>query len=366
VADFLSARLSSIFTPSTMTDIAGQLGATVSSVSRALSLSAATAFSALASKAGDSEMMRQVVDMASRTPASELSSITAAQLDPSSSLMSAGRRFLSSLFGGSQNRVGDLIGREAGLGSNAAATMLTLGATSLMHFLGGAIRDQGMTAASFAGFLRSEAPAVRKTLAPSFENEFMRHIAGTETVRTIDVNPVIAQSVRKERSLFPWMVAAAALVAALWWGLRPKSIEMPTVPAVPEVGTSGTSSYTPPKPPADVITGLDTDRLLFDTGSATLPPESQARLREIAGILNAHPNAVVKIDGFTDDVGSPAGNLALSQKRAANVKAELEAMGVENGRLTSEGYGEERPIADNATEAGRAMNRRISMTVTQK
>jgi outer membrane protein OmpA-like peptidoglycan-associated protein len=65
-------------------------------------------------------------------------------------------------------------------------------------------------------------------------------------------------------------------------------------------------------------------------------------------------------------VGSAADNLTLSQERADNVRAQLVSMGVDGSRLAAEGYGEQHPVADNSTEAGRAMNRRISMLVTQK
>ena len=117
-----------------------------------------------------------------------LSSITGSQLsDSTSPLMSTGRRFLSSLFGGNQNWMTDLIGRESGLGSGAAATVLALGGNALLNFIGGKVRDEGMTATSLAGFLRNEAPAVRKMLPASFNDAFMRHLGGQDMSRTIEI-----------------------------------------------------------------------------------------------------------------------------------------------------------------------------------
>jgi len=118
--------------------------------------------------------------------------------------------------------------------------------------------------------------------------------------------------------------------------------------------------------PVDTTTWFDFDRLLFDTGSATLRPESSAQLHDVAAILKAHPQANVKIGGYTDNVGTSTSNHALSQERADSVKTQLVKMGVDSSRLTTEGYGEEHPVGDNSTEAGRAQNRRISMLVTQK
>jgi OOP family OmpA-OmpF porin len=116
----------------------------------------------------------------------------------------------------------------------------------------------------------------------------------------------------------------------------------------------------------DKETWFDFDRLLFDTGSATLRPESQEQLRNIAEILKAYPQVEVRVGGYTDNVGDPAFNMRLSQDRATNVMKELEGMGIADERLAAEGFGDKFPVADNATEQGRAQNRRISLRVTRK
>jgi K(+)-stimulated pyrophosphate-energized sodium pump len=116
----------------------------------------------------------------------------------------------------------------------------------------------------------------------------------------------------------------------------------------------------------DSATWFDFDRLLFDTGSATLRPESQEQLQNVAAILKANPNVHLKIGGYTDNVGSADQNLTLSDERATNVMHELVRMGVAPNALEAKGYGQEHPVADNSTEEGRALNRRISMLVTEK
>ena len=108
------------------------------------------------------------------------------------------------------------------------------------------------------------------------------------------------------------------------------------------------------------------DRLLFETGSATLKPESREQLKNVADIFRAFPTVKVKIGGYTDNTGNPAANLTLSQARANSVMNALTALGVATDRLSAEGYGEQYPVADNSTEAGRAQNRRIALRVTQK
>jgi K(+)-stimulated pyrophosphate-energized sodium pump len=121
-----------------------------------------------------------------------------------------------------------------------------------------------------------------------------------------------------------------------------------------------------PSKGVEPATWFDFDRLLFNTDSATLRPESQEQLGNIAAILKAYPNVHVKIGGYTDNTGDPQSNLNLSQDRANGVRAELVALGISPDRLEAQGYGEQFPVEDNSTEKGRAKNRRVSMRVTQR
>jgi OmpA-OmpF porin, OOP family len=118
--------------------------------------------------------------------------------------------------------------------------------------------------------------------------------------------------------------------------------------------------------PVSENTWFDFDRLLFDTGKATLQPASQEQLTNIAAILKAYPQVKIRIGGYTDNTGDPAANLQLSEQRADNVMAELVKLGIDSSRMTAKGYGAEDPIADNSTEEGRQKNRRISLRVTDK
>jgi outer membrane protein OmpA-like peptidoglycan-associated protein len=137
---------------------------------------------------------------------------------------------------------------------------------------------------------------------------------------------------------------------------------------VPEFGIESklTAFIEDPGKPADKTTWFDFDRLLFDTGKATLQPASQEQLQNVAAILKAFPKVHARIGGYTDTTGDAAANLALSQDRATNVMNELVKLGVPAGSLDAKGYGPEHSVADNATEEGRAKNRRISIRVTEK
>jgi OmpA-OmpF porin, OOP family len=102
--------------------------------------------------------------------------------------------------------------------------------------------------------------------------------------------------------------------------------------------------------------------ILFDTGKATLKPESAAALAPVGELLKGDATLALEIQGHTDNVGQPAANLKLSQDRAAAVKAYLvQTFGIPAGRLTTSGFGDSKPIASNTAEDGRAKNRRVEL-----
>lgn len=103
--------------------------------------------------------------------------------------------------------------------------------------------------------------------------------------------------------------------------------------------------------------------VLFETGSARLRPQADAKLRPIAGYLRAHASQQLRVDGYTDSVGSAQANLLLSRDRARAVADALTALGVDGARLHLEGHGEDSPIASNLDAQGRQQNRRVEVTL---
>ena len=97
----------------------------------------------------------------------------------------------------------------------------------------------------------------------------------------------------------------------------------------------------------------------FDVDKATLRPESMGVLNQIKSLMTSNPAVKFEIDGHTDNSGTPAHNMTLSQQRAEAVKAQLLSMGVEGSRLTAKGYGDTKPLGPNTTPADKANNRRV-------
>lgn len=108
------------------------------------------------------------------------------------------------------------------------------------------------------------------------------------------------------------------------------------------------------------------DKVEFDTGSSNLRPSSQAQLNNMVKVLGAYKNVHVEVQGHTDNVGSAAGNTALSQKRADSVMKFLAGKGVGAGRMSAKGYGPDKPRASNDTAEGKQKNRRVELKVTKK
>jgi K(+)-stimulated pyrophosphate-energized sodium pump len=118
--------------------------------------------------------------------------------------------------------------------------------------------------------------------------------------------------------------------------------------------------------PAKGRSSFELDRIGFETGSASLTPQSREQLRNVAAILNAYPRAKVTVSGHTDNVSDEATNLARSQARAESVATVLTSDGVAPGRVRAQGYGSQKPISSNMTESGRSQNRRVMLDVAVK
>ncbi len=99
----------------------------------------------------------------------------------------------------------------------------------------------------------------------------------------------------------------------------------------------------------------------FDVDKATLKPDGKEAVNEIVKVLTADKNLKIAINGYTDDTGDEKHNLELSKQRALTVKNELVSKGIAANRLTSEGFGQKNPIAQNTSEEGKTQNRRVEL-----
>ena len=104
--------------------------------------------------------------------------------------------------------------------------------------------------------------------------------------------------------------------------------------------------------------------LLFPVNSATIQPGGVDEINRVARVLSQYPQTTVIVAGHTDSTGSESANQQLSERRANAVKNAIIGKGVAAQRISAIGYGESKPITDNATESGRRLNRRVEIVIT--
>jgi OmpA-OmpF porin, OOP family len=399
------ATISAALPTHSIQSIASHFGASETTILDGLQSSVASVANGLAQKSGDQGFLSQVLKLASATPENAISSALSngSLTNPASTFLTGGSQFLSTIFGGRLSAITEALGSKTGLRTSAASTLLAIGAQTVLGFIGSKVRDGSVSLTNLPSFLTRESDALKGLLPEGFHRQPV-----PVSTHKVDVKPVIAQSVRDEerRSILPWLLGllVLALLLGFWWNRshQPIVATQPetTVPAVsapvpatitsstgadlgilvdatlpdsttlhiPERGVEGKllAFIKDPSRSSDKTSWFDFDRLLFDTGSDSLQPQSADQLNNIAAILKAYPAVHLTIGGYTDNTGDAAQNLKLSQDRANSVVNQLETMGIDRTRLVAKGYGEDHPVADNSTADNRALNRRISMLVTAK
>ncbi len=116
----------------------------------------------------------------------------------------------------------------------------------------------------------------------------------------------------------------------------------------------------------DRLIATMSNSLLFDVNSAIIKPGAIDGLTQVADVLNRYPETTIIVKGYTDSTGTEAYNQELSERRAKSVANFMIGKGVDAGRVTSIGFGEQFPIAGNDTEAGRQQNRRVELEIIPK
>ncbi|MEO6805608.1 MAG: OmpA family protein [Edaphobacter sp.] len=384
--------LMSMLGPQIAGPIASRLGESTDAVQRGLQGSAAAMLSGIASKADQPGFMSQIFGLITN-PANSSGALSSLASNPAlaapgggSPLSDLGSRFASSIFGSGQSAIADAIGRFSGLPGGKASSLIAMAAPMVLGFLGQHVRDNGLSASDLGNSLKADASKLQGFLPSGFRSL----LGGVPNVAA--AVPAVAAGAAN-RWLWPVIILIAIIAGLLWYFNRSKAPETvetpppaaapaPALPAgfftlklpdgvslnVPETGIENklATFIADSSKPVDKTTWFDFDRLTFDTGKDTLQTSSQEQLNNVAAILKAYPNVHAKIGGYTDNTGDAEANIKLSDERAKNVMAALVAAGIDSSRLEAKGYGEEHPVASNATEEGRAQNRRISLLVTAK
>jgi OOP family OmpA-OmpF porin len=391
--DFLKDRIS----PEVVRGLASNLGESTDSVQHALQTSSAAMLTTLASKAHDQGFLSQIMNLISSFGArNAMGAAAGAGTSVTSTASQTGSTFLNLLFGGNLSSIQSKIADVSGLRASSAGSILASAAPMVLGTLASKVSSEGLSASGLGSMLTSELPRLRSFLPAGFS------VPGLSSVTSQVAH--IRDEVRPKGMNWLWpvvLVGILLLFGLIWFFNRGTGVNAPVSKATDTAtqagnavanGVAGLGAFFQTSLPDGVVLNVpqngienkllifikdpsaqvtterwfDFDRLLFDTNAATLQPSSQEQLQNIANILKAYPNVHVRIGGYTDNQGVAAANLKLSQDRADNVMQQIVVLGVDPARMDAKGYGEDHPVADNSTEAGRAQNRRISLHVTQK
>lgn len=327
-------------------------------------------------------------------------------------LLNSGGGIIESLLGSKSNGVIDLISNLSGMKSGSTSSLLKLAAPFLMGMIGKQVKGKGLS--FLTEMLMGQKSAVNAALPAGLGS--LLNFADFGGAPKLNTNINTTTSTGGGNNWMKYLLPALLALGLIYWlgtkGCGEKAIDATTDAieavdstanqtvdamgaAADSLGSAVANLFTyklpsgfelvgaakegiesklvaaieaagPVADKADASAWFNFDRLLFDTGKATLQPSSQEQLVNIAEILKAFPKVKLKVGGYTDNVGDPKSNLKLSTDRAFNVVAELEKLGITKGRLVPEGYGDKFPVGDNTTEEGRQQNRRIAVRVTEK
>jgi OmpA-OmpF porin, OOP family len=405
-------------TPDMKQALASRLGEAPQAVQNGLGAATAATLGGLANRANDSGFLGQITGLlGGGTGQSLLGSLPAiASGGPTGATSDLVNKFLPMVFGSQQNQIVSAISQQAGLSSASGLGMLKMAVPLVLAYFSKLHNAGSLSTSSLGNMLRAEAPNLHGYLPSglySTATGTLGSAANTIGTAAGRAETVVRTGVASATPRPRWLVPAAILGALVlaWLVIRSMSgpheavqttaYVPPPAPAVRSavntVHDAGTAAWAslgdmmkvklPDGQELNVpslgvekklVSYLDSnptvgnnqswfefDRLLFDTGQASLQPASQEQLGNIAAILKAYPNVKVKIGGYTDNTGDAAANQQLSQQRADTVMSQLVTLGVDPARMTSQGYGQDNPVADNSTEEGRQKNRRIALEVVQ-
>jgi outer membrane protein OmpA-like peptidoglycan-associated protein len=289
---------------------------------------------------------------------------------------------VGSLFGGKLDSVVDAVASSAGAKPSAVSSLLTLAAPLILGILGRQARAQGLNAGALVNLLAGQKDVITSLIPPSLA--VVLGLTGMRTLETpivtgrrLDTTPAPARP-RSSPVWWPWALGLGALALfGLWYAMRPvpeatrrlTSLALPggVTLNVEEASLSDVlARYLANPSDKELPKRFVFDRLNFETATTTLTPDSVPTVANLAAVLKAYPAVAVALEGHTDNTGDAAQNKQLSVDRANAVRDRLVQDGIAGDRISTAGFGQDKPIASNDTTEGKAKNRRTELVVLKR
>lgn len=312
-------------------------------------------------------------------------------------LIDAGSQISEQLFGNRVSVIVDWIASFAGIKTGSSSGLMSIGSSVLMSVLGNQFAGKSISTAEASNLLSAQKDSIIRALPMGLNS-----VLGLSNL-TLEY-PTLSSAARAEKEastaaelvntpsllnrILPWALMLAAGLGGMFYlktcnrkAPEPPQVTMVEAPAIDTVKslqlpegniTVKTGSFLDQLYTEAIDSTLDTDKALtfdnvnFATGSAELTEDSKGQLDDLTKIMKAYPNVAIRVEGHTDNQGNAVANKKLSENRALSVKQYLVSHGIAEGRITTAGFGSEKPVGDNATEEGRFKNRRIEAFIVKK
>jgi len=316
-------------------------------------------------------------------------------------LVNTGSSLINSLLGSNAGPLSNTLSSMSGLSGSSTSNLLALAVPFLLGGLKKLVGEHDLNASGLMSLLGDQAKSVQNAIDPRLAQAMNLRLPAVSGA----AREVAADATGGFNKILPWLVGLLVLGALLLWMSRSCSTKTAqdvadTTRAAADAtrnaaqnaanaARAGTAALRSVQLPGggtiQIPTGGFTDSLVaflngnapagqsfafdavtFETDSTRLASASNDQLGQLAAVLKAYPTVVIAVEGHTDNTGDPAANKKLSEDRAAAVKDALVGMGVPAERVTSTGWGAEKPIASNDTEEGKLKNRRVEISITNR
>jgi OOP family OmpA-OmpF porin len=391
-------------TPDVIRSVSAQLGEDRGRTASALATSVPsvlTALSEVASTDTGAAHLKEVIDEKRRRPGEATGETAGLFSSLTGRAAEGGSTLIDGELGARATTLSDAVASTSGIRRDSAHKLM--GGVSAIAVAAIAKSAGGMGSGALKSMFHDQRGEWVKQLPQPVASLFNGHSETTVTRRQVHQEHVAGPAVRRLEGpargwLIPLVLVALGLIAigllrGLW---RAPAVPQPprvtqTAPALaPQANRPSTPAPAPAvapapapvQPPAAAAPGNSEDLAAFLAGegqtpqrfmprpigfafgSTTLTPESNATLDQVGETLKAHPSAKIRVESFTDSVGSPESNLKLSAARSDTVKNELVDRGAAAENIETVGRGQDEPVAPNDTAEGRAENRRTEIVVT--